>query len=35
MMDDVLLNQWGNLASVPEMTVLRPMQVIVQVLHRL
>src|SRR5271157_2630406 len=35
MMDDVLLNQWGNLAGATKMTVLRPTDMMLQVLRRL
>ena len=35
MMDDVLLNQWGNLAGATGMTVLRPTEMMLQVLCRL
>jgi hypothetical protein len=35
MMDDVLLNQWGNLAGATKMTVLRPTEMMLQVLCRL
>jgi hypothetical protein len=34
MMDDVLLNQWGNLVGATELTVLRPATVILQNLMR-
>jgi hypothetical protein len=34
-MDDVLLNQWGNLATTLGTSEFRPTEVIVQVLHRL
>jgi len=35
MMDDVLLDQWGNLAGATSLTLLRPMRVMLQVLLRL
>jgi hypothetical protein len=33
-MDDVLLNQWGNLVGATELTVLRPATVMLQNLMR-
>jgi hypothetical protein len=35
MMDDVLLNQWSNLAGATGLTVLRPTGLMLQILVRL